>query len=700
MDRKSLFNLCRSYGFPEKDSKLQFIWKCNKGNCVSPYDAWHDDYLLSKAIDNLYSRIESDDTRVVSRFNRSDDVEKLWMVLSRFTIAKIAPCVTEFSPDEMVNILLSKEVDSVYDPFSGLGGRAEGSRRLGIEYEGYDINQGCIDYSETLYPDTKGVYHIRNLFNQVIETDKTVVTSPPWDDAEIWYQTDGYELPIKPIEWWINEVVKHVHAPKYIFHINKKIDSNDIEVPVGLFSHNEVLVDTTESNEYFGYMKNLFIIDNVYSEDSDAGAIWEIYRITTPPTDNNPDGYTYIGQHKKYNDNKSIGISYFGSGKLLWDRIYPKYGYPWNTSGYSFEILEEVYSQKDADEKEISYISEYHNDDIKSGKRKNLNLAPGGNILRRSGDHQWYNNGEYEILINTSIGEIPPHGYTRGRIDPFKVKGCYWYNNGKQEIKCYPGCAPTGYTLGRLENSNDMLGRKSYTNGTVDIYCKPGTEPKGFYLGRSYNPDRGWYNRDKIAYHNSNGDWDFFIPNEQPDGWIMGYPRGTGSCGKHWYTDGNGVYKLFLKEDVPDGWYAEYNCPSPTEGTKCYNDGIRNYFYIPGTQPSNLVEGMIKSDYKRYNEGMIWYTDGKGNEGQFFEGKEPEGWHKGRSTSGTVIMNDGVHWERVPECMANEYEKKGWVYGTGGYKAVNKITKEVKLFKYSSKLPNTGLPDDNWEWMD
>ena len=230
-----LYEECLVGDFPESDPRLQYVFKCSRRGSVSPWEAWYNPRYLAYAIKNLWDRFEANDEPVIKRFMKSDTIEKKWMVLSRFTIAKIAPCVTEFKPNEMKNILNTYNVTSVYDPFSGLGGRAEGARQLGIPYEGYDINQNCIDYSEALYPETVGMSRIRNLFDQVIETDRTVVTSPPWEDAELWPMPDGndYVLPIKPVEWWIQKTIEYVHAPKYIFHIGKEVDVNDISIPDG-----------------------------------------------------------------------------------------------------------------------------------------------------------------------------------------------------------------------------------------------------------------------------------------------------------------------------------------------------------------------------------------------------------------------------------------------------------------------------------
>lgn len=221
---------CFNYPFigTNKWSKDNPIWHCNVYNKKSPYDAWHDINLISKAVDNLYwivNKSVKKDLPFIKRIHnafimayQNNDFKRLATeVLNRFTVAKIAPKVTALSSKTFEDIIEQSKVDvskGIYCPMAGFGGIIQGAKswyqKHNIDPEGlieaYDINKTFCDYYGWVQ---------RDVLAQVIETNKVAVACPPFGlSTERWKGTPDnmyYDF-----HDWCRLIKQHIKAPNYI----------------------------------------------------------------------------------------------------------------------------------------------------------------------------------------------------------------------------------------------------------------------------------------------------------------------------------------------------------------------------------------------------------------------------------------------------------------------------------------------------
>lgn len=226
--QEQILDVCLKSDFPgtEKWSADNPIWDCNVFGKMSPKQAWSDINMLKSAIKNLFKILHKsinigpkfypDFANSVERaFNAGGD-ELCRCVLTRFTVAKIAPKVTALKPDIFEKIIEESGVDiscGVYCPMAGFGGIIEGARRwfkkhnLPENIEAYDINKNFCNY----YGWTE-----RDAIAQTIITDKVVVACPPFGNkTEHWLGTpdDMYY----DFHDWCKLLKEHIIATDYIF---------------------------------------------------------------------------------------------------------------------------------------------------------------------------------------------------------------------------------------------------------------------------------------------------------------------------------------------------------------------------------------------------------------------------------------------------------------------------------------------------
>lgn len=228
-----VFNICTSTAFPGsyKYGADHPIWNCRVGaDNVSPKEAWNIDSYLIKAINNLFTVYKNSKSnneyplftnRVENIFRRGNYDEIAKLVLTRFTIAKIAPKVTALSSNTMLNILKETNIDlsqygGVYVPMAGFGGIVEAINMyaslsdMDIDIEAYDINDAFCNY----YGWTK-----RDVLETTIETDKIVIACPPFGKQyENWNEKSSLEPDtMYSFREWCDKIREHVKAPNYIF---------------------------------------------------------------------------------------------------------------------------------------------------------------------------------------------------------------------------------------------------------------------------------------------------------------------------------------------------------------------------------------------------------------------------------------------------------------------------------------------------
>ena len=176
----------------------------------------------------------------------SSDKRLLELVLSRFTIAKIASKVTAISPSDCMKIFYESGIDickynGLYAPMAGFGGIIEGYKRYIKKndcacynekisnIEAYDINKSFCDFYG---------WKQKNMLESIVETDKVCIVCPPFGkNYEHWVDSseDGISqdviddmADITFIEWY-ELIKKHVKAPAYII-IGPELSSNGRDV--------------------------------------------------------------------------------------------------------------------------------------------------------------------------------------------------------------------------------------------------------------------------------------------------------------------------------------------------------------------------------------------------------------------------------------------------------------------------------------
>ena len=193
---------------------------------MTPKAAWKDEKMLVAAINNLFWILnKSVNIGPVFYPDFAADIEKAFKeggvalcrkVLTRFTVAKLAPKVTALRAATFEQIIEQSGIDisrGVYCPMAGFGGIIEGCIRWfedhGLEpaYEAYDINPNFCNYYG---------WKQRDALAQVVTTDKIVVACPPFGTkTERWEGTP--DCMYYDFHDWCKLLKEHIIAPNYIF---------------------------------------------------------------------------------------------------------------------------------------------------------------------------------------------------------------------------------------------------------------------------------------------------------------------------------------------------------------------------------------------------------------------------------------------------------------------------------------------------
>lgn len=247
LSKQDVFNLCRNNAFPgnKKWSSEHPIWDCYLPKHLSPKQAWYNDCLLKKAIDNLFKILkkcilENKDDAFVLRHkvafeNYDGDISSLLeLVLNRFTISKIAPKVTAISKSTMLKIINNSNIDlsnGVYCPMAGFGGIVEAVKEW--------FNNHNLDYTNKIYAADINEnfcnwygWECKDMLKEHITTNKVVVVCPPFGkEFEHWKGTPDDMSNISFVEWY-KLIKEYIIAPNYII-IGPEIKSKN---KIGLFS--------------------------------------------------------------------------------------------------------------------------------------------------------------------------------------------------------------------------------------------------------------------------------------------------------------------------------------------------------------------------------------------------------------------------------------------------------------------------------
>ena len=185
------------------------IWKASAKGKKSPYEAWHDEGLMTKLIRN--------------RLIYSSSPEITPEILRRgFSPSRIAPRVSLFNP-ALAKYLISKylsEYDLIFDPFSGFSGRLLGACSLGKKYVGSDIDADHVRESQSIidYFGLEGTVEVKD----VLESSGAypcLFTCPPYGSKERWNErNDPVE---KSCDEWIQECIQRFNCERYLFVVDR-----------------------------------------------------------------------------------------------------------------------------------------------------------------------------------------------------------------------------------------------------------------------------------------------------------------------------------------------------------------------------------------------------------------------------------------------------------------------------------------------
>lgn len=135
------------------------------------------------------------------------------MLLRAFRISGLHMGYTSFNSSLMRQVIEKYNIKSVYDPCAGWGERMMTCGKLGVSYEGCDINSELFEGYENLanmIDGFKPVLRNNDSANQLVTGDvDAVITCPPYKNIEV-YSEDGAEnLSDEDFAAWWSDVVKN-----------------------------------------------------------------------------------------------------------------------------------------------------------------------------------------------------------------------------------------------------------------------------------------------------------------------------------------------------------------------------------------------------------------------------------------------------------------------------------------------------------
>lgn len=200
------FSMNARYGQRVIDKFHKSIWNAHKYSMKSPYEAWQDDDLLKKCIDN----------RIIYKGSNLDPSK----ILYGFSAAKIAPKVSMFNP-YLAKYLISKylgDYDTIFDPCSGYSGRLLGAVSVNKHYVGQDLNKITVEETNDLieYFNFDATVSCADSLKTTGEYD-CLFTCSPYKHKELWGQ-DDYDM---SCDEWITNLIQHYKCKDYLFVVDE-----------------------------------------------------------------------------------------------------------------------------------------------------------------------------------------------------------------------------------------------------------------------------------------------------------------------------------------------------------------------------------------------------------------------------------------------------------------------------------------------
>lgn len=135
------------------------------------------------------------------------------MLLRAFRISGLHMGYTSFNSALMRQVIEKYNVKSVYDPCAGWGERMMTCGKLGVSYEGCDINPELFEGYEKLaklIAGFKPVLHNNDSANQLGVSDAdAVITCPPYKNIEVYSDNGAENLSDEDFAAWWGDVVKN-----------------------------------------------------------------------------------------------------------------------------------------------------------------------------------------------------------------------------------------------------------------------------------------------------------------------------------------------------------------------------------------------------------------------------------------------------------------------------------------------------------
>ena len=135
------------------------------------------------------------------------------MLLRAFRISGLHMGYTSFNSSLMRQVIEKYNVKSVYDPCAGWGERMMTCGKLGVKYEGCDINSELFDGYKKLYELIDGfnpVLHNNDSANQLVVSDAdAIITCPPYKNIEVYSDNGAENLSDEEFAAWWSKVVEN-----------------------------------------------------------------------------------------------------------------------------------------------------------------------------------------------------------------------------------------------------------------------------------------------------------------------------------------------------------------------------------------------------------------------------------------------------------------------------------------------------------
>ena len=181
------------------------------------------------------------------------------MLLRAFRISGLHMGYTSFNSALMRQVIEKYNVKSVYDPCAGWGERMMTCGKLGVSYEGCDINVELFEGYKKLYELIDGfkpVLHNNDSANQFVTGDAdAIITCPPYKNIEVYSENGAENLSDEEFAAWWGEVVKNCsysNAKVFAVQTNQACRSVFIDALVeqGWELKEELLFDSNQKSHF------------------------------------------------------------------------------------------------------------------------------------------------------------------------------------------------------------------------------------------------------------------------------------------------------------------------------------------------------------------------------------------------------------------------------------------------------------------